>query len=672
VGFNYLPLLRILNKQVLKFWFVFILFAFGDFVMAQSQSIQAIEEKHAQETEMYRLVNQSNALVADSNITPALEKVKKALEISFEIDNDRGEAYSYQTLGTIHYRKKNYPESILYYQKATDLFSKQGNQSDYYKTIRYLSQSYEANKDYSKAIKWYKTYLKLAQLKHNTQDELFAKSALGRTYFNDHQFRLSQTYYQLLLIAYRSDSNDVKASEMYDYIGKCYAGLKDTANALKYFGLAGNLGDRYKSDVAQASSWQSVGRSYSSVGDYDNSVQYEKKAKTINQKRNDYRKVLGNNANIANDYMFMNRADEAIPLLIENVDLSSGFGELKSTGETYKALSEAYVQLGKIEEAKTSFDAYVKVQEQILDQKEQELSALAGINGQFNDKEQQIELLIRDKELDEEKIDLLESKRQLESDNAKAQRRVNYFLGGLLILLFVGLAFFYRSSRQKQLANKLLSIRSLRSQMNPHFIFNSLNSVNSFISKSDERSANKYLSEFARLMRTVLEHSKQDFVVLSAEIEVLQRYLRLEHIRFHDQFDYTFTVDEALETDRLMIPPMLVQPYVENAIWHGLRYRKDKGVLEVSFTNHEGQLWVKIHDNGIGRTKSQEIKTKNQKQGKSTGMKNTTSRLKLLNEVHGINITSDITDVFEDGSGTSVLIKMPFVDVDDKKLIEID
>ena len=116
-------------------------------------------------------------------------------------------------------------------------------------------------------------------------------------------------------------------------------------------------------------------------------------------------------------------------------------------------------------------------------------------------------------------------------------------------------------------------------------------------------------------MRTVLEHSKQDFVPLSAELEVLKRYLSLEHIRFNDQFDYTFTVDDNIELDRIVIPPMLVQPYIENAIWHGLRYKKEKGNLVVSFADfNEESIRIRIEDDGIGRAESKRIKTKNQKQ----------------------------------------------------------
>ena len=286
------------------------------------------------------------------------------------------------------------------------------------------------------------------------------------------------------------------------------------------------------------------------------------------------------------------------------------------------------------------------------------------------DKEKQIELLVKDKELDEEKIRLLEQEKALEVSARKGQRRVLYILLGVLVLVVVGLVLLYRSVKQKQLANKLLSIRSLRSQMNPHFIFNSLNSVNSFISKSDERSANKYLTEFARLMRTVLEHSKHDFVTLSDELSVLERYLNLEHIRFNQHFDFELVVDEELQKERLLIPPMLVQPYVENAIWHGLRYLDHKGWLSVKFESQDEEMVIVIRDNGIGRTRSAELKTRNQKEGKSTGIRNTASRLELLNDVHHLNLRADIRDAEEDGSGTIVTLHLPYIDVDDKRYAE--
>jgi len=126
--------------------------------------------------------------------------------------------------------------------------------------------------------------------------------------------------------------------------------------------------------------------------------------------------------------------------------------------------------------------------------------------------------------------------------------------------------FIYKNAQASKRANQLLALKSLRSQMNPHFIFNALNSVNQFISQNDERAANKFLSEFSRLMRLVMENSQEDFISLQKEEEIISLYVKLEHYRFRDKFDFEITGLDKLEKETIEIPPMLIQPYIENAV----------------------------------------------------------------------------------------------------------
>jgi len=226
----------------------------------------------------------------------------------------------------------------------------------------------------------------------------------------------------------------------------------------------------------------------------------------------------------------------------------------------------------------------------------------------------------------------------------------------LLILLAY---FMFRNNKQQKLSNNLLALKAMRSQMNPHFIFNALNSVNSFIAVNDERNANRYLSEFSELMRAVLENSDEDFIPLIQEIELLQLYLKLEHNRFSDKFDYKIKVDESINLEQFSIPPMLLQPYIENAIWHGLRYKKEKGNLEISINKKDNKtVSISIVDDGIGRKKSQKIKTKNQLKQKSKGMSTVKSRISILNEMYKERITLKVTDFKENGEGTRVELEL--------------
>ena len=162
-------------------------------------------------------------------------------------------------------------------------------------------------------------------------------------------------------------------------------------------------------------------------------------------------------------------------------------------------------------------------------------------------------------------------------------------------------------------------------------------------------------------MRAVLENSKHDFVPLSSELNILKLYLDLEHLRFSDKFDYAFNVDMNVDSEAIMIPPMLIQPYIENAIWHGLRYKEDKGFLNVEFKEDKGTIVVIVQDNGIGRKQSHLLKTMNQRMTKSTGMKNIEGRVNLINELHNMDLDVHVTDIEEpDKTGTRVEVRIPF------------
>ncbi len=271
----------------------------------------------------------------------------------------------------------------------------------------------------------------------------------------------------------------------------------------------------------------------------------------------------------------------------------------------------------------------------------------------------QLEVLRKDKEISMNAINHLMEEDKLKEDALSNHRITIGLLLFLLVIGTIGGIYILRVSKQRRIANQQLALRSLRSQMNPHFIFNALNSVNSFISENDERSANKFLSEFSRLMRSVMENSEHDFISLTKELEIVRIYMQLEHFRFKDKFNYTIEVDSNIDEDAFQLPPMLIQPYIENAIWHGLRYKEEIGNLSLSFKLNADKLTITLIDDGIGRTKSAEIKTANQLKNKSTALKNINERITIFNELHRIKIEVSITDVEADGSGTRVELSIP-------------
>ena len=261
-------------------------------------------------------------------------------------------------------------------------------------------------------------------------------------------------------------------------------------------------------------------------------------------------------------------------------------------------------------------------------------------------------------EVSDNKIKQLEKEKALNDELITKKNTFNYFLIAALIILIILMIVIFRYSLAIKTKNKKISLQSLRREMNPHFIFNSLNSVNQFIAQNKEMEANKYLTSYSSLMRNMMESSSKDFIPLQKEIEQLQQYLELEHLRFNDKFDFKIILDEVIDADHVLVPNMLLQPHLENAIWHGLRYKDSKGLLTLSINNKLSHIEITIDDDGIGIEKSKEIKTVNQKIHQSIGIKNINERIELLNDLYNLKIRCSINNKFNN-EGTKVVLQIP-------------
>ncbi len=206
-----------------------------------------------------------------------------------------------------------------------------------------------------------------------------------------------------------------------------------------------------------------------------------------------------------------------------------------------------------------------------------------------------------------------------------------------------------------------LQMQALRAQMNPHFISNSLNSIKSFILDNDKDQASEYLTKFSRLVRLILHHSQSASIPLESELEALKLYLELERVRFDYYFDFNINIATGLDISQLKVPPLIIQPYAENAIWHGLMHKEEKGRLDIDLAQRDDTLYCKITDDGIGRKKASEMKSKSVVTYRSMGMQITADRIAILSKNHEeLNIS--ITDlVLPDGGagGTQVELQIP-------------
>lgn len=207
-----------------------------------------------------------------------------------------------------------------------------------------------------------------------------------------------------------------------------------------------------------------------------------------------------------------------------------------------------------------------------------------------------------------------------------------------------------------------LELKALRAQMNPHFIFNSLNSIQHFILEREETSAVKYLNKFAKLIRIILNNSEKPSITLREELEALQLYLELEQLRFSDKFTFEIHIGEGVDIDYHEVPPLILQPYVENAILHGLNPRPEKGALEIFIRKDSSYIICTVKDNGIGRKNALEIRGERLKGRISHGTRITRERLELLNRSFHSELSVNITDLETpagEASGTKVDVFIP-------------
>lgn len=213
-----------------------------------------------------------------------------------------------------------------------------------------------------------------------------------------------------------------------------------------------------------------------------------------------------------------------------------------------------------------------------------------------------------------------------------------------------------------QLQKAELEMKALKAQMNPHFISNSLNAINLFILQNNKEQASAYLTKFARLIRTILRYSESSLIELRLELETLQIYMDLEKLRFDDHFDFSIHVDPEIDINNTRIPPLLLQPYVENAVWHGLMQKEEKGHLQVDISKEDSLLVCRITDDGIGRENARLQKQKNEPLKESLGIKITTERIALMKTKGQDKLQVTINDLVnpdQTPAGTEVILKIP-------------
>ncbi len=592
----------------------------------------------------------------NTNSIQSVDFVGNALKFT---NNKTQISQSYNVLGDVYMNLKQYDLAVSNYKVAVDNDENTINQLK-------LANAYLLNNEFQKSERQYTSLLKKSRISTTQKIEIY--EGLGDVYSKLNDYKKALNQYQTGLTLAKRIVATSKIANINIKISNVLEATGETEKAEDYL-LSSQKADIKQSPQKAVIQSRRAADFYSRNKNVDKEVQLRRE--TLKKLEDaDLEEIVVEDDGITltkpkakldlgNAYLKQQNFKEAIPILEESAAEAESTDDIETQKNAVQRLSEAYVFLGDDNKALSNYKKYVALVDLLYKQKEDEISEAVNLSKDLSTKQNRITSLEKDRELSESKLQLYQTENQLTVENDRRQKTIIYALLFGLVLLLLSLFWMLRSNKQRRLANNLLSLKSLRTQMNPHFIFNALNSVNSFIAQNDERTANRYLTDFSTLMRSVLENSEEDFIPLEKEVELLDLYLKLEHSRFKDKFDYEFLVDNTIELGLFQIPPMLLQPYVENAVWHGLRYKKEKGFLKVQlFKKDEETIQIEISDNGIGRKKSKELKTDYQKKKKSKGMQNIKQRIAILNKMYKDKVDVFIEDMYEDTTGTKVVLTL--------------
>lgn len=623
------------------------------FVLGFDASLYAQSRKKEYKEYPVSKIDRANKTIL-SNPTESFELASEALLESKKRRDIRAEASAYNTLGTLYFNTGEFDKAISYFTKAEAIYKKIKDPKNEEYTLKYLAKSHEALNEAETSI-GYNNQAERKSISPKKQSEYrVTNSKIKRK-----QGRKSEAITDL--------ENELKSNkeldknqkvDIYLELGSLYIEDKKTSEGVDLINKAIDASKEVTSDSLEVKTLNYAWDVYEKNNLQEQNVVTQKEAITKSLATNKVSVSSAANFNLGNSYIDEN-PKLAADYFEKSAELTKKEPQKIDHIKAVERLSEAYEKSGEYAKALSKYKEYVNLVDSI---KESEVASKL-----------KNALLSSKYRLQESKIKQLELKQEQKESALRTQQSTIFGLGLGLGLFALSTYFLVKNIRQKQRSNTLIQLASLRSQMNPHFIFNSLNSVNGFISKNEEIKANRYISDFSKLMRTVLNNSNNPSITLTEELSSLEIYLALEHSRFEDKFDYEISIDPELNTDDIDLPPMLIQPYIENAVWHGLRYKESKGFLQLHLEKKHNLLQINITDNGIGRAASQKLKTNHQRDYKSTGIANTKERMKLLNKFNGLNhkfsnktkiqYEVEIIDLQEnnEATGTKVQMKIPLM-----------
>ena len=555
-------------------------------------------------------------LIRTNRYDDAIKVASRLLAYSVKNKSSFGKAHSTRLFGIIETNKGNLDGSLKKHFEAQKLWEDTKDSSLIIEGLADIGTVFFYQKDYRSAIKYWKKTSTYYIAQHNFEYAVDPLSNMALAYIETKEYDAAEKIFNFILpVAIKS--NDVNV------INNIYTNMAFLEHE------RGNL---------------------------DKAIEYTNQSIKALENSGELSRIGGLYSNLGELYRAKKDFSKAKENLYTGLNLVLRSKNLVKIAQSYENLAAFYSDIKNFELALAYKDTFYSIHDSIytVDKQEQIMELEKRFDSQ--QKEKQIESLNKD--------------REVQISELKKQRYLIYSFIVSSILIFVLIFFIYRSFKIKkekeqskfQLLLQNAELTALKAQMNPHFIFNALNSIQHSIVTNNTEDAYRFLAKFSTLIRNILDNSSQQLIPLKTEIETLSLYVDVESKRFDNSFHHIIHIeDNGYSTENILIPPMMLQPFIENAIWHGLMPKIGTKNLVISFTIVSLESCIcEITDNGIGREKAKEIAAQKNKKHKSKGIANIYDRVKLLEKTHSFKITIDMFDCLNNdnsSNGTKIVVK---------------
>ncbi len=611
-------------------------------------SVKKLTLKEVNEEYVFNSYFELSQLFKKSNMDSSYFYTNKSIDLALKYGNLKQLCISYRTLGELYYLHGKYDIALDNFKKAMGIIEKTKDSSYYpylklnISDVRAIQGNLDIALEELKAAQQYAIYrddhyingtiylksttyfLKIGLLKEarfylDKGLELSKKTNMSSLeswfHFNEGKYlKIEKKYDEAIdLLKKNLNNNKFIGADFIDFritclntISECFYLKKDYINALKYVFKANNLFTNENTifNRKQAYTFNSIGRIYIKLADFDNAERYLKKSLHLATKNKISSLKIDNYKDLYSLYKTTNDNKNALHYLEQNLFLMQK--------EENSALSDLIVS--------------IKTSEKLKNQK-------------LNFKEQ-------------------EDKLKKQMNLTKSERNLVIIIFIIFVFLIILLYLHNLAKNEKQISS--FRLRALRTQMNPHFIFNTLNAIQSYVINEDKITAYKQLTRFSKSIRFILDESEQDFITLKKEIEFIKDYVALEQMRFGKRLTFFLEIKTDAELDTFLIPTLMLQPIIENSIIHGISNKDEGGYVKLKIDKEEDKLRLIVEDNGIGRVKAREIQKQFPFNKRSISSINISKRLNLLKKNYAGDVNIQIYDR-KDDKGTVVIIEFPIL-----------